>query len=135
MSPVYNYQARTKEGETQSGRVDAADKRRASEILQRNGLIVISIEEAREIPLYARRLRFLERIGGRDLVVFTRQLTTLFEAEVPLIATLQTVASQTEKLIFREKIFEISADVEGDLRFQTLWRVIAMYFPNSIRIW
>lgn len=113
MSPVYNYQARTKEGEIQAGRVDAADKRRASEILQRQGLIVVAIEGAREIPIYARRLRFLERIGARDLVIFTRQLTTLFEAEVPLIAALQTVANQTEKVVFREKIFEISADVEG----------------------
>ncbi len=111
--PVYNYQARTKVGEIQAGRVDAADKKRASEILQRNGLIVVLIEEAREIPIYARRLKLFERIGARDLVIFTRQMTTLFEAEVPLLATLQTVANQTEKLSFREKIFEISADVEG----------------------
>lgn len=110
---IFNYQARTKEGETQGGRVEAADKRAAAEILQTHGLIIVAIEEVRDVPIYARRIKFFERIKIKDLVIFSRQLTTLFEAEVPLVTSLQTVGNQTENALFREKIFEIAADIEG----------------------
>lgn len=111
--PVYNYQSRTKEGEVQTGRVEASTKRKAINVLQGAGLIVVAVEEVKEVPIYARRVKFLERIKAKDIVILTRQLTTLFEAEVPLVAALQTVANQTENNLLREKIFEISADVEG----------------------
>ncbi|MBI1888981.1 MAG: type II secretion system F family protein [Candidatus Spechtbacteria bacterium] len=115
--PVYNYEARTKEGETQAGRVDAPTKRVASDILQRHGLVVVALEEAKEVPLYARSVKFFERVGIRDIVIFSRQITTLFEAEVPLVASLETVAAQTENRRFKEIIFEISADVEAGTAF------------------
>lgn len=114
---IFNYQARSKEGDVQAGRVEAPNKKTAAEILHRHGLVVIVIEEMKETPIYARRLKFFEKIKAKDLVIFTRQLTTLFEAEVPLVIALQTVARQTENLSFREKIFEISADVEGGSSF------------------
>ena len=110
---IYTYEARTKRGEVEGGRVEAADKRAAVETLQRQGLVVVAIEEKREVPIYARRIKFFERIKIRDIVIFSRQLTTLFEAEVPLVTSLQTVAKQTGNTLFREKIFEISSDIEG----------------------
>lgn len=115
--PIFNYQARTAEGEVQTGRVDAPTKRGASDILQRHGLIPVALEEAKEVPIYARRIKFLERVKIRDIVIFSRQLTTLFEAEVPLVGSLQTVATQTSNNLFKEIIFEISADVEAGTAF------------------
>lgn len=111
--PIYNYQARTKKGGTQDGRIDAPNKRLAVDILQRHNLIVVALEEAKEIPIYARRIKFFEKVKIKDIVIFSRQLTTLFEAEVPLITALQTVARQTDNRLFREKLFEISSDIEG----------------------
>lgn len=113
--PVYNYQARTKEGDVQTGRVKSPTKKGASEILQRQGLIVVAIEESKEVPIYARRLKIFERVKNRDVVIFSRQLTTLFEAEVPLVAALQTLGGQTESPLLKEKIFEVSSDVEGGM--------------------
>lgn len=110
---IFTYQARTKKGDIETGRVEAGDKRAAEKILQKHDLIVIAIEEAKEVPVYARRLKFFERIKIRDTVIFSRQLTTLFEAEVPLVTALQTVGNQTENTSLREKIFEIASDVEG----------------------
>jgi len=115
--PVYNYQARTKEGDVQTGRVKSPTKKDAAEILQRHGLTVVAIEERKEEPIYARRLKIFEKIKKRDVVIFSRQLTTLFEAEVPLLAALQTLGVQTESLLLKEKIFEVSSDVEGGMAF------------------
>lgn len=110
---VYIYQARTKDGEIEEGRVEARDKRNAADILQRHGLVVIDIEESRERPIYERRLKFLEKVRAKDIVILSRQLATLFEADIPLVTALRTVANQADNTLLREKVFEISADVEG----------------------
>lgn len=111
--PVYNYQARTKKGDVQVGRVEAPDKRVAADILQRHNLILIALEEYKDIPIYARRIKFFEKVKAKDIVIFSRQLATLLEAEVPMVTSLQTVGSQAESALFREKIYEIASDVGG----------------------
>lgn len=114
---IYNYQARTKKGDIQVGRVEAPSKKAAADTLQQHGLVIVAIEEVREVPIYARRLKFFEKVKIKDVVIFSRQLSTLFEAEVPLVMALQTIAKQTESTLFKEKIFEISADIEGGSSF------------------
>jgi type IV pilus assembly protein PilC len=110
---IFTYQARTKKGDIQTGRVEAQDKKIAAGILQRKGLIVVDIEESGAVPIYARRLAFFEKIKSKDIVILSRQLATLFGAEIPLVTTLHTVAQQTDSIRLREKMFEVSADVEG----------------------
>jgi len=95
------------------GRVEAPNKKVAADILQRHGLVVVAIEQLKEAPVYARRLKIFERIKIKDIVVFSQQLATLFEAEVPLVSALQTVGNQTDNTLFREKISEISSEIEG----------------------
>src|SRR3990167_8083188 len=115
--PVFEYQARTPEGEVQSGRVEAPSKNGAVGILQRHGLIVVSLEAAEEEAAYAQRLKFLERVKGKDLAVFARQMAALFEASVPLIVSLHTVAGQTQNQKLQDIILDVAADVDGGSPF------------------
>ena len=111
--PVFNYQARTRKGDIQTGRVEASSLQSASEILQRNNLIVVALEAISEAPIYARNLALFERVGRKDLVVFSRQLATLFRAEVPLVSSLRTIAAQTTNNALRSTLASIAADVDG----------------------
>ncbi|MEK7123950.1 MAG: type II secretion system F family protein [Patescibacteria group bacterium] len=108
--PSYNYQARTKEGEVQTGVVEAGSQEAAVAILQRHNLIVISLGEVR-LSVFTFRLKFLERIGAKDVMIFSRQLSTLFEAKVPLTQSLKTLANQTENDYLRERIVKVLDDV------------------------
>ncbi|MFY9457695.1 MAG: type II secretion system F family protein [Candidatus Spechtbacterales bacterium] len=110
---IFIYEVRTKAGDLTSGRVEAVNKRGAADILQRQGFIVVGIEESKDVPIYARRLKFLERTKAKDIVILSRQLATLFAADIPLVTALRTVGKQTDNMPLREKVFEISADVEG----------------------
>src|SRR3989344_6043925 len=115
--PVFEYQARTPEGEVQSGRVEAPSKNGAVGILQRHGLIVVSLEAAEEEAACARRLNFFERVKGKDLAVFARQMAALFEASVPLVVSLHTVAEQTQNQKLQNIILDVAADVDGGSPF------------------
>lgn len=111
----FNYQARTKEGEIQAGQVEAPSKEAALSLLERYGLYVTLLEEEKSVPIYARKIKIFERITKKDIVIFTRQLSTMFISKVPLMEALQTLAQHTKKSDFKEKILKISEDIEGGM--------------------
>lgn len=111
--PTYEYQARTKEGEPRSGLIETSSEEAALENLQRNNLIVIYLKGLKKKAL------FEYSIGGgvrqKDVVVFSRQLATLFEAKIPVVETLKTLISETSRPALREAIAEILDDISGGL--------------------
>ncbi len=115
----FNYQARTKTGEIQTGVIEASSREVAISILQRYGLYVTFLEEIEEIPFYARRVKFFERISQKELVLFSRQLSIMFDSKITLVESLRTLANQTKNFDFREKIISISEAVEGGTTFSS----------------
>lgn len=113
----FNYQARTKKGEVQTGTVEASSQEAALTLLQRYGLVITLLEKSEEAPFYAKKIRLLERIPPKDIVNFSRQLSLMFKSRIPLVQALQTIAEQTKNSGFREKITAVSQEVEGGTSF------------------
>lgn len=109
----FNYQARTKKGEVQSGVIEASNAQAAIALLQKYNLYVTILEQAKSEPIYAQSIRFFERISRGDIVLFSRQLSIMFESEVPLVESLRAIASQTGNSVFREIILSIGESVGG----------------------
>ncbi|RLF61994.1 MAG: hypothetical protein DRN33_06095, partial [Thermoplasmata archaeon] len=112
----FNYQARTKTGKVQVGTVEAASEEGALMLLQSHGLFVTKLESAESVPFYARKLDF-RRVSKKDLVMFARQLSIMFESKVPLVESLHTLAEQADKPRFKEIITDISEKIEGGTSF------------------
>ena len=111
----YNYIARTKEGTLQTGIIEAASKEAAVDILQSHNLIIIGIELIAETPFWARGLGSLIGVSNRELVIFTRQLSILFEAMVPIIESLKTMVEQTGNKSLKLVMGAILEDVDGGM--------------------
>jgi len=122
----FNYQARTRKGEIQTGQVEASSREAALNLLQKYGLVVTLLEEAEKVPFYARKITLFERISKKDLVNFSRQLSLMFKSRIPLVQALQTISQQTKNPSFREKIISISQEVEGG----TLFSQALSRYPN-----
>ena len=112
----FNYQARTKEGKVKAGIVEASSKEGALILLQKYGLYVTFLEESQK-PIYARELKFLKKASFRDLVLFSRQLSIMVSSKITLTESLKTIANQTENLDLREKVFNLSEQIEGGRSF------------------
>lgn len=108
----FDYQARTKSGEIQSGVVEASSREAAVNVLRSYGLYVTLLEEVSP-PFYARKIKLLERISKKEIVAFSRQLSIMFKSEIPLVEILNTLAKQTQNSIFKEKILDMTEKVEG----------------------
>lgn len=109
----FNYQARTKEGEIQTGTVEAGTREAAIETLQRHDLVVVFLEQISEVPFYARSLRLLQRIKAKEITIFYRQLAILFEANVSPLDSLKVLGEQTSNPLFKELIFNLEKDIKG----------------------
>lgn len=134
---VFTYQARTKEGELQIGTVEASSSDSAIGILQRNNLIVVEVHAEAEIPLYLRKVEIFRRVSKREVVAFSRQLATLFEADVPIIQSLKTLGDQTFNPYFKGKIFEIMNEVDGGAplsrAFESHSDVFSSFYVSMVR--
>jgi type IV pilus assembly protein PilC len=133
----FNYSAKTKQGEFQTGMVEAASRSAAIETLQRRGLVILDLKETSSAPLFARQLKIFQRVKQKELVTFARQLSTLVSAQVPLLASLQSLSKQTENEYFRDIIFEIANDVEGGTIFSRALarhpKVFSNFFVNMVK--
>lgn len=109
----FSYKARTQEGEAREGVVEARTSDAAIDVLHRSGLIVTEIKGAEGTSLLGREIKLFRRIKQRDIVIFARQLSTLFQAKVPVIQSLKTLAAEAVNPLLTEIIAEITDDVSG----------------------
>lgn len=133
----FKYKARTPEGEAREGVVEARTADAAIEVLHRQNLIVTDMTEGGAVPFLKKQIKFFGGIKQRDIVIFSRQLSTLFQAKVPVIHALKTLAAETENPQFPIIIGEILDDVSGGSSLsQALGRhpdVFSRFYISMIR--
>lgn len=107
------YKAQTRDGKTMSGEYEAVDRAALIAALNKQGAHPLSIKIATGSTDKKSGLDkfFQEKVKLRDIVIFTRQLSTLISAGVPLPRSLATLQQQAENKRFKEVIGEISKDV------------------------
>lgn len=108
----FNYQVRTKDGQMQTGVVEASSKEAATGLLQKYGFYVTYLEEVEPV-FYGKRIKIFERVSRKDVVLFSRQLSMMFKSKIPLIEALKVLSEQTANASFKEKILSLSDEVEG----------------------
>src|SRR3989344_2162878 len=109
----FNYKTKTQTGELLEGRIVAPDENTAVDTLQRKGYIILSLNEVPKSLFTIDLNLYLSKPNNKDIVVFTRQLSTLIDADMPLAEGLRTLAKQAEKPAFKKILLEISEAVES----------------------
>jgi len=133
----FKYNARTQQGEMQTGFVDAASREAATNILASHDLFVLSIEGTEKQNWYDPILSFFNKVKFQDLMIFTRQFSAMMESKVPLPNILKTLHQQTTNPILKEAIFAISSDIGAGLSLsQAMERqrgIFSEFYLNMIR--
>jgi type IV pilus assembly protein PilC len=110
--PVYVWVAETKKGRKLKGEIDAATEAIALNQLKKRNF---SIKKLKPKPKdLFENISFLKpKVTNKDLVVFTRQFSTMIDAGLPLVQGLTILAEQSENPTFKAILKEITKDVEG----------------------
>lgn len=113
---LFNYEAITNTGEKKTGSVDAKSKDSAITAIQLRGYIISSIKEdtARKNKL---NISFFEKknIPMKDVVIMSRQMSTLFESQVAALKAFTLLAENTENKNLTKILNEVSEDIKGGI--------------------
>ena len=111
---TYAFKALDLSGAPSKGEMEAGDKQAVAAQLRSKGLIVVDIEE--QTPASAGDLlaRF-KKVKSDDLVIATRQLSTMVNSGMSLLRSLYVIEEQTESDKLREIWIEVRKDVEAGL--------------------
>lgn len=113
--PTFSYKARDTSGAITSGRIEAPNQREALNKLRNQGLRVLSTQQLGALTLDSliERINILARVTLGDKVIFSRQLSTLINAGIPVVQCLNILIEQTRKKSFQKTIGNVRADIEG----------------------
>jgi type IV pilus assembly protein PilC len=106
--PTFSYTARAANGELKKGRLDVKDRDEVVAQLKRQRLIVVNVAEEGK-----QKSSIGGSIGMRDVVIFTRQFSTMINAGLPLVQALDILAKQTDNKALAETTRVVVADVES----------------------
>jgi len=104
--------AETKKGRKLKGELEAADEKIAQNQLKRRNLEVKKIKEKPK-DIFENIAFMQPKIKKKDLVIFTRQFSTMIDAGLPLVQGLTILAEQTENPTFRKLLKQVVGDVES----------------------
>lgn len=129
--PVYSYVARDNKGGKHQGTITAESKQHAIQQLQIKGLYPDKLVEE-ERTFFGLSLGSLKsgRVKTADLLVFTRQLSTIISAGLPLLQGLEILAEQTEDPNFAKIIDSIAQYVESGETFSDALKRYPKAFPE-----
>ena len=112
--PVYKWVAETPRGKVIKGELEAANEKIVRAQLRRRRLKVIKIKEQPKDIF--ENISFLQpKVKTKDVVIFTRQFSTMIDSGLPIVQGLTILAEQSENKTFRRILKEVVKDVQGGL--------------------
>ncbi|NIQ03258.1 MAG: type II secretion system F family protein [Nitrospinaceae bacterium] len=109
----FEYKARDRQGALVMGVMEAASAKAVSSELGRLGHFPVSIETATR-PAPAVTEPFMDRfarVKARDLILFSRQMATLFNAGIPLMGILNSIGEQLENPLMKRTVGQLRKDI------------------------
>lgn len=111
---LFNYEALDEAGAKKNGSIDAVNVEVAISSLQRRGLVLASIKEAQASRgLLSKNIAFFDRVANKDVVILSRQLATLFQAQVSALRVFRLLSSETENHTLGQKLETIADDLQS----------------------
>lgn len=114
--PKYIWKGINSYGEKRKGKIEAPNEAAARLQLKKIRVTPSVLKEAPK-DMFENIAMFQPKITGKDVVIFTRQLSTMIDAGLPLVQSLEILAGQQENPSFKKVLTDIRVDVETGMTF------------------
>ena len=127
--PHFNWKGKNSYGEKRKGIIEAPNIESARGHLKK---IRITPTKLKEKPkdMFENVSFFQPKVTGKDTVVFTRQLSTMIDAGLPLVQGLEILGAQEENPTFKKILLQVRADVETGTTFADALKKHPKVFDN-----
>ncbi len=110
---LFTYKAITNNGEKTDGSIEAFNVDTAINLLQKRGLIISQINSNDEKKFSLALLSFLNRVSNKDIVILSRQMATLFQAQISALRVFRLLSAQVENPRLKGYLSNITDDLQG----------------------
>ena len=114
--PIYLWKGKNSYGDKRKGKHEAHDEAAVYAYLKKVRITPSSVKEEPK-DIFADIAFFQPKVTGRDVVILTRQLSTMIDAGLPLVQSLDILGNQQENPTLKKVLREIKTDVETGQTF------------------
>ena len=135
---VFKYSGLDQEGNKREGTIDAVSIDLAISALQRRGLVISTIDPADESGQgLNRNIGFFERVTSADIVMLSRQMSTLFEAQVSALRAFRLLAAEARTKKLADILTEVGNDIQSGATISSALarhpKVFSTFYSNMVR--
>lgn len=134
---LFAYRALDADGHERSGSVEALSQDVAVSTLQRRNLIVSSIEPLIANKGLAMSIDIFKHVSNKEIVILSRQIATLFEAQVSALRIFRLLASEVDNKYLGEIMTQVADDLQGGSPISKALarhpKVFTAFYVNMVR--
>jgi len=134
---LFNYHALDQDGHEREGTVEALSMDIAISTLQRRNLIVSSIEPTAKKGGLNIEINIFNRISNKEVVILSRQIATLFEAQVSALRIFRLLAAEVDNKALAEIMTQVADDLQGGSPISKAMarhpKVFSSFYVNMVR--
>ena len=134
---LFTYKAIDPQGANKTGKIDAPNRDMAISGLQRRGLVIISVQDETEKKDFL-SISFFDKISNRDVVILSRQISTLFESQVSALKAFTMLSANTENKLLGKKLLVIGDDLQAGVSISAALAkhpdVFSDFYVNMVKV-
>lgn len=134
---LFNYHALDQDGHEREGTVEALSLDVAVSTLQRRGLIISSIEPANQKSPLSIEISIFNKVSNKEVVILSRQIATLFEAQVSALRIFRLLAAEVDNKNLAEVLTQVADDLQGGSPISKALarhpKVFSNFYVNMVR--
>ncbi len=111
---LFSYKAIDKSGIPREGTVDARNIESAIETVEARGYTIITVDPVnKDNSIFNIEITWFERVSNKEVVILSRQIATLFEAQVSALRIFRLLASEMDNPKLRNILTDVSDALQG----------------------
>lgn len=127
---LFSYKVITPEGSENSGQIDAINENAAIGSLQHRGFIVVSVVAAQTSNGIFNKIPFLGKVKQKSIVMMSRQISALFDAQISALKAFNLMADNTEDKVLKFALSAIAQDIQGGIPISSAMEKHPQVFSN-----
>jgi type IV pilus assembly protein PilC len=134
---LFTYHAIDQDGHERDGTIEAPSQEVAISALQRRNLVISKIQSAEKHSLLEMDLPFFGRISNKEIVILSRQIATLFEAQVSALRIFRLLAAEVDNKKLAMVLSTVGDDLQGGSPISKALarhpKVFTVFYVNMVR--
>lgn len=134
---LFTYHAIDQDGRERDGTIEAPSQEVAVSSLQRRSLIVSAISSAEKHSLLNMELSFFNRVSNKEVVILSRQVATLFGAQVSALHIFRLLATEVDNPHLAKVLSAVGDDLQGGSPISKALsrhpKVFSTFYVNMVR--